>query len=94
VGGVKLLTVAPANYNFAKYALISFIALNATGCIYFFSGQGALFVKMIMIYSIVGLVFDITLIIILLSSNKADYGIDVEESMQGYTVDAQDEEIL
>ncbi|NOQ76025.1 MAG: hypothetical protein GQ574_28725 [Crocinitomix sp.] len=94
LGGVKLLTVAPANYNFARYALISFIILNAAGCIYFFSSHTGIIIKGIMIYAIVGLVFDITLLIILMSSNKAEYGIGVDESMQVYSVDEQSEEIL
>ncbi|MFT5818836.1 MAG: hypothetical protein ACI8ZM_000057 [Crocinitomix sp.] len=93
LGGVKLLTATPANYNFAKNALLGFILLNAAGCIYFFTSHSGFIVKVLMIYAIVGLVFDIALLAILMSSNKADYGIGVEESMQVYSAEAENEEV-
>ncbi len=94
MGGVKLLSVAPANYNFAKFALIAFVVLNALACVFFFTTRGGMFMTAIMMYSLIGLVFDITLLIILLSSNKADYGIGSDEQMQVYSVDRENEEIL
>jgi hypothetical protein len=94
MGGVKLLSVAPGNYEFTKYALSAFIMLNAAAIVYFLMSHASFTIRLLMIYAIVGLVFDITLIIILLSSNKSDYGVGVDESMQAYTVDTTDEEIL
>lgn len=88
IGGAKLLIAKPSNYRFAMYALAAFIVLNAVGCAYFFLGHTSFIVKGILIYSIVGLVFDIALLIILNASNKADYGIGVDESMPSYSTDS------
>ena len=94
IAGAKLLTVNPKNYYMARNALLVFVFFNAVGCILFFTISVGFFLKMILIYSIVGLVFDIALLAILLSSNKAAYGIGVEEGMESYTLDSQDEEVI
>jgi hypothetical protein len=94
IGGAKLLTATPSNYRFAKGALIAFIALNAIGVSYFYLGNTGFIVKAILIYSIVGLVFDITLLIILNASNKADYGIGVDDSLEPYSNYGDDEELI
>ncbi len=94
VGGAKLLTVKPENYKFAKFALSGFILYNVIGGILFLSTNSGWFAGIIMMYSIIGLVFDITLLIILLSSNKAAYGIGTAPELETYTQDQNDEEIL
>ena len=94
IGGTKLLTASPANYRFAMYALVAFIILNAAGLAYFYLGSSGFIVKMVLIYSIIGLVFDITLLIILNMSNKADYGISVDETVQDFSNNSDNEEIM
>lgn len=75
IGGAKLLVPKPANYKFARLALGIFIFYNLVSVILVYGSGMGYFFNMIMIYAIVGLVFDIALIIILLKSNQADYGI-------------------
>lgn len=94
VGGAKLLKAKPSNYHFAKYALITFVVYNAILCLYIYTGNGSLILSAIGIYSLVGLVFDVTLMIIVLASDKADYGIGVDTSMHDYTLNPESEEII
>ncbi len=94
IAGAKLLNAKPANYNFAKYTLGGLIVYNGVGLLLFVGFLSNLFLGMILTYAMVGLVFDIALFIILLASNKGAYGIGVDTSMQGYTLDTDDQEIL
>lgn len=94
VAGAKLLTAQPANYNRAKIMLIIFILFNAFSSFLLVSGSGNVIVTTLGVYGIVGLVFDIVLFIILLTSNKADYGIGVDPELTSYTLHTDSEDIV
>ncbi len=97
ISGAKLLTVKPQNYKFAIYVLGIFIAFNAFQLYLVFSGGTSFMMKALFIYSIIGIAFDIALLAILLSSNKAEYGISKglnEPDKDRYTVDLDNEEIV
>lgn len=95
IGGAKRLTAKPANYYFAKYTLLIFIIYNLIGVVLFYLLTVGFFIRILLIYAVVGLVFDIALFVIALSSNKAAYGIGGEQGIkQVYTNDRIDEEII
>lgn len=94
IGGTKLLTAKPQNYNFGKYALIAFIAYNVIEGIVLLSMNTGFLIRAILVYSGIGLVFDVTLLIILLSNNKAAYGLGSEPENEQYTLHVEDEEII
>ncbi|MCC7453233.1 MAG: hypothetical protein IT222_03625 [Crocinitomix sp.] len=73
VAGAKLLTRKMANYNFAKNVLLIMLVYNALTLIYMWSGAGGMFVKMLAIYGTIGFVFDLTILIILISNDKQEY---------------------
>jgi hypothetical protein len=75
IAGVKMLKPLKANYNFSKYLFIAFIIFNLINIAYFSSSQGNILIIGIMVYVIIGLALDTTLLIIGLTSDKNIYGI-------------------
>lgn len=75
VGGAKLLKASPQNYNFAKYSLLGFLIYNLICIIWMGMNTHSLMIMGLMVYVVIGFVFDIVLIIILLSNDKSAYGI-------------------
>lgn len=73
VAGAKLLTRKMANYNFAKNVLLIMLVYNALTLIYMWFGSGGMVVKMLSIYVTIGFVFDLTILIILISNDKQEY---------------------
>lgn len=94
IGGAKLLTPKPQNYNFGKYALIAFIAYNVIEGIVLLSMNTGFLIRAMLTYSGIGLVFDVTLLIILLSSDKTAYGIGRDPELEQYTLHVEDDEII
>jgi len=75
IGGVKLLKAEPKNYDFAKYALIGFLVYNLVNVIWMGMNTHSIMIMGMMVYVVIGFVFDIVLTIILLSNDKSAYGI-------------------
>jgi hypothetical protein len=59
-----MLKPLKANYNFSKYLFIAFIIFNLINIAYFSSSQGNILIIGIMVYVIIGLALDTTLLII------------------------------
>ena len=76
IAGVKMLKPFRANYNLSKYVLITFILFNLINIAFFSTSNGNILILGIMFYVIVGLVIDITLLIIGMTSDKSVYGIE------------------
>ncbi|MBI3134878.1 MAG: hypothetical protein HYZ14_09425 [Bacteroidetes bacterium] len=91
VGGAKLLSPKPANYNFAKYSLIGFLLLNAITTGLLTTSGPSIMVMGLLVYVILGLVIDVVLLIVLLSNNKTQYGIGHSDSDEVDTVYRQEE---
>ena len=91
VAGAKLLVAKPINYKLAQYALISFLVLNLGTIFLLFRDAMSLFVIGLMVYIIIGFVFDLVLLIILLASDKRRYGIGGEALSEINTLYNQDE---
>ncbi len=94
IGGVKLLTAKPINYHFAKWTLIAMLVYNAISLFLFWTALTGIFIRMLSIYIIVGIVFDLAILIILLSSNKAAYGIGTHEAIETYNYNQQNDEVI
>jgi hypothetical protein len=94
IGGVKLLTTKPINYHFAKWTLIAMLLYNGISLILFWTTMTGFFIRIFSIYIIVGFVFDLAILIILLSSNKAAYGIGNQEALETYSYNQENEEVI
>lgn len=94
IGGVKLLTAKPINYHFAKWTLIAMLLYNGISLILFWTAMTGIFIRMFSIYIIVGFVFDLAVLIILLSSDKAAYGIGTQETIETYNYNQENEEVF
>jgi hypothetical protein len=73
VAGIKLLTVKPINLQLAKGALFIFILFNLVSSLLLILDGFSLVLIGILVYSFIGLLFDVVLIIILFMSDKSAY---------------------
>jgi len=90
IGGVLLLKPKALNYKIALSALVSMIALNIISYIVVFSEGNSLMLIGLMIYSFVGVAFDVALLIICLTSNKSSYGIGEAPIKEAEIIDSDD----
>ncbi|MCG8577594.1 MAG: hypothetical protein MI810_22125 [Flavobacteriales bacterium] len=92
IAGAKLLKAKPQNYNFARIILILSVAL---AIIQYFMMLGvggySMLILGLLVYNMFGTACDIALMLILLLSNKAQYGIGVDTSLEGYTKSIDDD---
>lgn len=82
VGGAMLLKARPISYKMAVSALIAMLALNIFACLVLIPNDSSLMLFGLLVYSCIGIAMDIALLIILLLSNKAAYGIGRMEEPQ------------
>jgi len=75
IGGAMLLKAKPLNYKIALSAIGGTVALNLISYIVLFSGGTSLMLFGLLIYSFIGVLIDLALFIIFISSDKSKYGI-------------------
>ncbi|MEX1002780.1 MAG: hypothetical protein WDZ35_11750 [Crocinitomicaceae bacterium] len=92
-GGIKLQKANYKNFIFAKNALIAFIILNALTLILVFFDNFNFIVFGLMVYLLIGLIFDIVLLIIMLSSDRSIYERKASD-LDSYTVNRDSDEII
>lgn len=90
ISGTKLLKAEPKNYNFAKFTLIGFLIFNLINVVWMGMNNNSVMIMGIMVYVLVGLVFDIVITIILLSNDKSAYGIGEPQS-SSHIIDDENE---
>lgn len=91
VAGAKMLVAKPINYRLAQYALLGFLMLNLITIFLLFTDKMSIFVIGLMVYIIIGFIFDLVLFIILIASDKRRYGIGGEMMNEINTLYNQDE---
>lgn len=91
-GGIKLISAPkPTNYNFGRCALLSFLIFNILSAVILLSDGFSIFLLAILIYQMIGFVFDMVLWLILISSDKSKYGIGAPKISELYTKEEHNE---
>jgi len=75
IGGVKLLQAKKKNYIMARNSVIVFLAYNLISVVWLSMNSESFYLSAMLTYTGIGVAFDITVLIILLSSDKSAYGI-------------------
>lgn len=75
IGGVKMLKLHPKNLRFGQLTLLLFIIYNMASVVYFTLNINNILVMGLSIYMIGAIIIDIALLIIIIASDKSDYGL-------------------
>jgi hypothetical protein len=85
--GIRMMKLDPKNLQLAKYAFIGFIILNALTIVLVLTDGYSMMVLGAIMYPLIGLVFDVTLLIVMANSDKSAYGLEAAPAEVGGTLD-------